>query len=91
MAVNNKVLARLVYDLSIVCPVPDGFMYRIESNGGHGGPRFWSLSIVRTDYQGGEFVSIPGMGGLQGSSMFQRLLGMIDGLELKERIAKVCR
>lgn len=86
MEFNRTVLARRLERLNALAPLPFGYRYQVDSNGGGGGPRYYNLAVVRDDFQGGDFIDLPSMGGFTLSRMVLYLEGMIEGLDWKLRI-----
>jgi hypothetical protein len=86
MSFNKNVLARRLERLNALAPLPFGYRYQVESNGGYGGPRYYNLAVVRDDFQGGDFIDLPSMGGFTANNMVRYLEGLIEGLTWKLRI-----
>jgi len=83
----NHKLVSLLERLNHSLPLPEGYHYHIESNGGHGGPRYYNLAVRRDDLQGGDYIDIPPMGGFTRGMFIQYINGMLEGHWLRGRIA----
>jgi hypothetical protein len=79
-------LANKLKQLNNLAPLPSGYHYQIDSNGGGGGPRYYNLAVVRNDFKHGDFIDLPSMGGFKANVMVRYLEGLIEGLLWKARI-----
>lgn len=79
-------LANKLKRLNELAPLPSGYHYQIDSNGGGGGPRYYNLAVVRNDFKYGDFIDLPSMGGFKANAMVRYLEGLIEGLMWKARI-----
>jgi len=79
-------LSRKLERLNALAPLPSGYHYQIDTHEGGGAPRYYSLAVVRDDFQGGDFIDLPSLGGFVAKEMIVYLRGLLEGLEWKARI-----
>jgi hypothetical protein len=72
--------------LNALAPLPSGYHYQIDYHGGPDAPGVYNLAVVRDDFQGGNFIDLPSIGGFTLPQMVNYLEGMLEGLEWKARI-----
>lgn len=77
--------------LTIKAPLPPGYHYQFDRCGGSGAPFFYNIAVVSDDYQGGDWIDVPGIGGFQAQEFIRFVDGMLEGLEWKERISRLPR
>jgi len=82
----NSRLVALLKCLNTALPLPKGYHYHIESNGGCGGPRYYNLAVRRDDLTGGDWIDIPPMGGFTRGRFIHYVNGMLEGALFKDRL-----
>jgi hypothetical protein len=89
MRIARRVLENLISCILLAVRMKPGYKVRLESNGGCGGPRYYSMSVVRHDFQGGDFLDFPLIGSHKIREMSIYLHGMLEGVKLQERLDRL--
>lgn len=85
---RDKEIVNTVGVIAKTVGLPDGYRLAVSrSNPGDG--RRYSIAVIRDDYKGGEFISLPSFGSLRTNDACSYVRGILDGVELAQKLARL--